>query len=85
MNKEPLFRAVAIAGGQTALAKAIGVPQNTLWCWLYRNKEIPAKHAPAIEAVTGVSRFELCPETFGPYQDPPSRHTQPSMGQEAAA
>lgn len=58
-----LNTAVAIAGGQTALAEKLGVGQGHIWNWLYRNKHgVPPEYAPKIEAVTGVSRKKLCPD-----------------------
>lgn len=77
MDKTPLFKAVQIAGGQTRLAKQIGVSQGHLWCWLYRDKNIPAKRVPAIEAATNgqITRYQLLPDVFGPDPSaaPPTR------------
>lgn len=56
----PLQRAIDIAGSQVALAKMIGVTQQTVSLWLRRaNGRVPAEHAIAIEHATGVDRREL--------------------------
>lgn len=46
-----LARAVALCGGQSALASAIGVTQSHVWNWLARMRT-PAEHCPAIERAT---------------------------------
>lgn len=68
MNKTALINAVKVAGGQQALAKKIGVSQGHLWCWLNRDKRIPAERVLAIEAATGISRHELRPDIY-PVED----------------
>lgn len=67
MSKRHLQRAVKIAGGQTALANAIGVQQAHVWNWLNRDRTLPAEHVRAIEKATGgqVTRFDLRPDIFG--------------------
>lgn len=67
----PIERAVEVAGGQTALARAIGgaVKQAHVWYWLNsENGVVPAEHCIAIEQATGgaVTRHELRPDVFGP-------------------
>lgn len=63
---EGLQRAVEIAGGQTALAKALGVRQSHVWTWLHRQKRVPAERVLQIEAAVGgaVSRHELRPDLY---------------------
>lgn len=58
--------AVRRAGSQSALARAIGTSQATVWKWL--NKDLPVTPALVlkIEATTGVSRYGLRPDVFGP-------------------
>ena len=78
----PLSVAIARAGGQSALARAIGAKQQNVWDWLNKgNKQVPGKYAPAIEAATGVSRYELCPDIFGP---PPTSQPAPASREVAA-
>lgn len=58
-----VFRAATIAGGQTALARAIGgVKQGHIWDWIYSNGLPPPLHCPAIESCTGVVCEELRPD-----------------------
>jgi DNA-binding transcriptional regulator YdaS (Cro superfamily) len=49
-----LQKAIEAAGGQTALAKSIGVVQQLVWNWLNRSEgRVPAEHCIAIERATG--------------------------------
>lgn len=59
-----LIRAIDQAGGQRALAEALGVKQQNVWNWLNRDQRVPAEHCAAIEHATGVSRWELRPEDW---------------------
>lgn len=79
--KEALQKAVDLAGGQSSLAKAIGVKQQHVWNWLNRDGKPAAEHVLAIEAATdgAVTRYELRPDVFGP---PPA--AQPEQGRAAA-
>lgn len=58
-----LARAVTVAGGQSALAKAIGVKQGHVWDWL-NTQDVPTLRCLAIEAATGVRCEELRPDVF---------------------
>ncbi|KLU14257.1 MULTISPECIES: transcriptional regulator [Xenorhabdus] len=60
----PIYRAVSIAGGQTALARQIGVTQGAVWKWLRGLKRVSPEHAVAItEATNGaVQAHELRPD-----------------------
>lgn len=55
-----LQTAIDLAGGQSALASAIGVKQQHVWNWLNRGEgRVPAEHCPAIERATkGAVRCE---------------------------
>lgn len=55
--------AVDKAGGQTALARAIGKTQGHISQWL-RREYVPAEEVLKIEAVTGVSRHDLRPDIY---------------------
>lgn len=60
-----LARAVDVAGGQSALARAIGVRQGLVWAWLNRTADgVPPTRCPQIEsAVDGaVTCEELRPD-----------------------
>ena len=59
-----LRQAVELAGGQSALARKIGVKQANVWDWLNRAKIAPANKIVAIERATGVSREKLRPDIF---------------------
>lgn len=61
---QALERAVELAGGQSALARAIGKSQSHIWHWLKVAKRVPAEAAVAIEKATGVSRKDLRPDLY---------------------
>lgn len=63
MSIHPLEKAVAAAGSQSALAKAIGKSQGHVSKWLER-RYVPAASVIAIERVTGVPRHELRPDLY---------------------
>lgn len=46
-----LTRAVEAMGGQSNLARALGVRQQHVWNWIHRRR-VPAEHCPAIERET---------------------------------
>jgi DNA-binding transcriptional regulator YdaS (Cro superfamily) len=64
MSKDAITRAVAVAGGQTKLAKLIGVTQGHVSSWIKRGK-VPAEKVLLIERQTGVPRYDLRPDVFG--------------------
>lgn len=66
MERDALQKAIDVAGGQSALARAIAVRQSTLNYWVLKAGKCPAEKAPAIEAATGVPRHELRPDIFPP-------------------
>ncbi|MBK8752402.1 MAG: helix-turn-helix domain-containing protein [Candidatus Competibacteraceae bacterium] len=68
--QDALQSAVLRAGGQTHLAKAIGLKQGHIWFWLKRGR-IPAERVLAVEAATGISRHELRPDIY-PEPDRPA-------------
>ncbi len=72
MKSTPIQAAVEAAGGQTALAKSLGVTQGLVWQWVRGRLRIPAERCAAIEAAVGgaVSRYELRPDVFG---QPPAK------------
>jgi len=55
--------AIEAAGGQRALARAIGVSQSTLSEWVEVG-QIPAHRVVQVEAVTGVKREKLRPDLY---------------------
>lgn len=52
------------AGSQSALARALGVTQPTVWHWLNLSHRIPAEHVLRAERLYGVSRHELRPDIY---------------------
>jgi DNA-binding transcriptional regulator YdaS (Cro superfamily) len=67
---ESLERACELAGGQKALAEAIGTGQSQVWYWLKRSKKgVPAEFVLKIEQATGVPRHEIRPDIFPPPQE----------------
>lgn len=79
---DALKKAVELAGGQSQLAKAIGVKQQHVWNWLHRDGKPAAEFVLPIEsAVSGrVTRYELRPDVFGAGPSSP----EPARGQAAA-
>lgn len=63
MSKQALTDAIEKAGGQTALANAIGKTQGHISKWLER-EYVPAEMVLSIEAATGVSRHSLRPDLY---------------------
>ena len=59
-----LVTAIEKMGSQVALAKACEVTPQAVNQWVGKGKP-PADKVLAIEAATGVSRYELRPDIFG--------------------
>ena len=78
---QALERAVELAGGQSALARAIGKSQSHIWHWLKVAKRVPAEAAVAIEKATGIPRRELRPDLYAQSDD----MTSPKMENEQSA
>ena len=70
MNISPIDTAVAKAGNASALARSLGISHTAVrkWCVLGRP---PAERVLDIERVTGISRYELRPDIYGPAPDAP--------------
>jgi DNA-binding transcriptional regulator YdaS (Cro superfamily) len=62
---EALIEAIEKAGGQSALARKVGVKQAHVWYWLHKAKKAPPARVPAIERETNVSRHLLRPDVYG--------------------
>jgi len=75
----PMAKAVYIAGGQSALARQIGVTQGAVWKWVAGHKKVSPVHAVAIaDAVNrAVQPHELRP-------DLPTLFPHPAPAQEAS-
>ena len=74
MNSTPaqaLKRAITNIKTATALASEIGVTSQAISQW----DQVPAERVLAVERATGVSRYELRPDIYGP---PPETERQAS-------
>lgn len=54
-QQTPLQRAIEVAGGVAALARAIGVKSQAISQW----DDIPLSRVPAVSRVTGIPKGEL--------------------------
>jgi DNA-binding transcriptional regulator YdaS (Cro superfamily) len=66
-STSPLERAKAAAGGVAALAAGLSrggraISSQAISQW----RQVPAARALEVEALTGISRFELRPDIYGP-------------------
>jgi DNA-binding transcriptional regulator YdaS (Cro superfamily) len=59
-NQEIVEMVTAKVGGESALARALGIKVQSVQKW----KKIPAERMPAVEAITGISREKLRPDLF---------------------
>lgn len=67
MSENYLVKAVAIAGGQTALAEKLHVKQAHIWKWLNTTKDgVPAEQVLPVCEVTGwlVTPHQLRPDLY---------------------
>lgn len=58
----PIISAAAALGGQTQLARVLGVTPPAVNQWISGFRPIPVLQCPAIERATGVSVEELRPD-----------------------
>jgi DNA-binding transcriptional regulator YdaS (Cro superfamily) len=58
--KTALKKAIKIAGGQSALARKLGISQQSIQQWVV----VPLKRVKQVSEITGVPREELAPELF---------------------
>lgn len=63
MNQQTI-KAINAAGGLQPLAAKMGVSYQAVQKW--RNSRIPATRVLDIERITGISRYEIRPDIFGP-------------------
>jgi TorA maturation chaperone TorD/DNA-binding transcriptional regulator YdaS (Cro superfamily) len=61
-----LSKAIEIVGGQTQLARLLGVKQANVWHWLNKAERVPGEYVLAIESATGgqVTRHDLRPDLY---------------------
>lgn len=58
--KTALKKAIKKAGGQSALARKLGISQQSIQRWVV----VPLKRVKQVSEITGVPREELAPELF---------------------
>lgn len=65
-TQKHLRRAIALAGGQSALARAINSRQQNIWFWLNKSGRVPAEFVLLIEQATQgqVTRSQLRPDIY---------------------
>ncbi|MEE4349670.1 MAG: YdaS family helix-turn-helix protein [Pacificimonas sp.] len=76
---EALCACVEAAKSQSALARDLGVSQNTVWKWLNSGKQMPSVHVLKAERLYGVSRHELRPDIY-PRDYPPAPDAADDFG-----
>ncbi|MEP9378423.1 Cro/CI family transcriptional regulator [Aquabacter sp. CN5-332] len=65
----PTEEAIRLAGGPTELSRQIGISPQAISQW----DLVPAKRVLVVENITGISRYALRPDIYGPA---PSLHSQ---------
>nr|DAL95761.1 MAG TPA: SOS-response transcriptional repressor [Caudoviricetes sp.] len=58
--KTALKKAIKKAGGKSALARKLGISQQSIQQWVV----VPLKRVKQVSEITGVPREELAPELF---------------------
>lgn len=68
MNTDAIKRAVELVGGQTAMARQLGVSQGLIWHWCVGRLKVRAERCGDIEVATGgqVTCHDLRPDVFRP-------------------
>ena len=86
MANAALQKAIDAMGGQSALARALGLPQQNIWWWLNKMDRVPAEQAVPIERATNgaVTRRELRPDLYPPEPVAPAS-PKPRKGAPGAA
>jgi len=64
MEKQPIDKAVEIAGSQVKLADATGYSQNLISLISLGKRRVSAEFAVALESATGIVRGEFRPDIF---------------------
>jgi len=71
MSQRAIAEACKKAGGQSALARQLGCTPQAVQR-MYATGRVPPARVLAVESLTGVSRYALRPDIFGPF--PPLSH-----------
>lgn len=74
--EQALNDAVAAAGGQSALARAIGVSQPSVWHWVNKSRRVAAEYVLKVETAIGVSRHALRPDLYPAFAADPVEATR---------
>lgn len=76
---DALAQAIDLVGGQTQLARLLGVKQANVWHWLNKAERVPGEYVLAIESATGgrVSRHALRPDLYPDSAAPDAAPTIP--------
>ena len=83
-ERQALEEAIAVAGGITHLARALNLSShNVVGQW--RRNGVPARHAPDVEALTGVTCERLCPAVNWAVLRNRGRHEQQAAGMRTVA
>lgn len=53
---------IEAAGGVRALARQLGIQQSSCSIW----RQVPAERCLEVERITGISRYRLRPDVYGP-------------------
>lgn len=61
-----LLEAIETIGSQSAMARLLKVTQGAVSKWVSGRRPLAAEHVLAVEAKTGVSRYRLRPDIYGP-------------------
>ena len=70
--------AVRKEGSRSRVAEKLGISRQAMQQWSC----VPAKHVLALESMSGVSRYDMRPDIYGP---PPSPHGPPRHSAQEAA
>lgn len=65
-----LAKAIAIAGGASAVARHFGISPQAVYKWLYKGV-LPVKRARGLEQLSlgRITRQDLCPDIYGPLDE----------------
>ncbi len=74
---DPLKTAIMRIGGAKALADQLGISRQAIEQW----RRVPPERVLDVERITGVSRYALRPDIYGP---PPARPSRRAAYQPAA-
>lgn len=80
--KSAIEKAIDIAGGVNALARAVGVKQPSVSRWR-KIGLVGVEHVPDVSAVTGIPAHELRPDKPKLFPHPSLAHTEDGQGKQS--